>query len=76
MQTLSLRPTRQSNSFNAILATVQGKPQIVTPSTSIVTKAGQKQFWTYIGHDSVLVVYTALGWIAQTTKRKGGHNGY
>lgn len=69
MQTLSLRPTTRQ-SFASILATVQGQSQIVTPATNIVTKAGQRQFWTYINHNPVLVVYTGTGWVAQSTQRK------
>jgi hypothetical protein len=70
-QTVIHRLTQVQNfKPSGLLVTVGGQPQVLTPATAIVTKGNQKQFWTYVGHEAVLVVYTASGWVAQTTQNK------
>jgi hypothetical protein len=70
-QTVIHRLTQVQNfKPSGVLVTVQGQSQVLTPATTIVTKGNQKQFWTYVGHEAVLVVYTGSGWVAQLNQNK------
>ena len=48
-----------------LLVNVRGKLEILSPSTTIVSKQGVKQFYTYINHAAVLVRFISGQWVAQ-----------